>query len=177
MPQAALFSHENGQIAFQPNIGLDAGVRQSVVDMLNLLLADEAALLFKIHSLNQPISGIEISETQALYDVQCKQINDISNMIVERIQILGGIPLKDSEALIDSSRLDRGLNPVQGIISILADHEAFIRFLREDTRKCSEIYEDQGTFVLLVSMMCLHEKMAWMVRSYIEPELTQDEIL
>ena len=42
-----------------------------------------------------------------------------------------------------------------------------IRFLREDARKCTEEYEDEGTFELLVSVMRLHEKMAWMLRSYI----------
>ena len=45
-----------------------------------------------------------------------------------------------------------------------------IRFLREDARKCTEEYEDEGTFELLVSVMRLHEKMAWMLRSYIESE-------
>ena len=45
-----------------------------------------------------------------------------------------------------------------------------IRFLREDARKCTEEYEDEGTFEMLVSIMRLHEKMAWMLRSYIETD-------
>jgi starvation-inducible DNA-binding protein len=62
------------------------------------------------------------------------------------------------------------LNVVPGIVNILADHEAFIRFLREDARKCSEIYEDLSTFALLVSVMGAHEKMAWVLRRYIATE-------
>jgi hypothetical protein len=59
---------------------------------------------------------------------------------------------------------------VPDILRLLADHEASIRFLREDARKCTEEYEDEGTFELLVSVMRMHEKMAWMLRSYIENE-------
>jgi starvation-inducible DNA-binding protein len=67
--------------------------------------------------------------------------------------------------LIHASRLGADPDSVAGIVSILADHEAFIRFLREDSRKCSEIYDDQGTFALLVNVLRSHEKMAWMLRS------------
>ena len=56
-----------------------------------------------------------------------------------------------------------------------ADHEASIRFLREDARKCTKEYKDEGTFELLVSLMRLHEKMAWMPRSYIENEPVHGE--
>jgi starvation-inducible DNA-binding protein len=171
MPQTILFSRKNGQVTFQPNIGLDASIRQSVVDMLNLLLADEAVLLLKMCQTDGHADVMGISELQSLYDAQCKQINVISNEIIERVQILGGTTLKDSETLTDSSRLGREINLVSGIVSVLADQEAFIRFLREDAQKCSEIYEDQGTFALLVSVLGTHEKMAWMLRSYIEPEL------
>jgi len=88
---------------------------------------------------------------------------------MERVQILGGNPIKDSDTLIASSRLGGGIKAGAGIVNILADHEAFIRYLREDIQKCSEIYEDQGTSALLVSIICTHEKMAWMLRSYISP--------
>jgi starvation-inducible DNA-binding protein len=59
-------------------------------------------------------------------------------------------------------------------MNLLADHEAAIRLLREDARKCSEEHEDEGTFELLVSVMSLHEKMAWMLRSYLEIEPNHD---
>ena len=176
MPQTTLFSREIGKVIFQPNIGLDAVIRQSVVDILNLLLADEAVLLLKMHRHGLKIDGVVTSGIQALYGVQYVQIESACNEVMERVQILGGNHIKDSEALIHSSRLGREINPDPGIINILADHEAFIRFLREDIQKCSEIYEDQGTSALLVGVMSAHEKMAWMLRSYIEPELAHNDI-
>jgi len=167
MPRTTFYGHTNIQVAIQPNIGLDATASQSVVDILNLLLADEAVLSFKTHSADGSAGGAGNPDLRALYDAQYKQINDIIIEIAERVKILGGSPLSDSEELIDSARLDGKLAVVPGVMSILADQEAFIRFLREDAQKCSEMYEDQGTFALLVSVMRIHEKMAWILRSNI----------
>ncbi len=176
MPRTTFYGRKNVQVTIQPNIGLDATARQSVVEILNILLADEAVLSLKTHRAAEEFAGkAGVSELQPLYNAQSKQINTISNEIVERVKILGGSPLSGSEELLDYSRLDGKLAIVPNVMNILADHEAFIRFLREDARKCSEAYEDQGTFALLVSVMRLHEKTAWILRSYIEPELTHDK--
>ena len=175
MPRTTFYEFNNVLVTIQPNIGLDAGARQSVIEMLNLLLADEAVLSLKTRGADGHTGGVDLPELQPLYDAQSKQINAVSNEIMERIQILGGSHLSGSEALIDSARLRGELNAVPDIVSILADHEAFIRFLREDARKCSEMYEDQGTFALLVSVMRIHEKMAWILRSNITSRQYGDE--
>jgi starvation-inducible DNA-binding protein len=154
----------------QPNIGLDTSARQSVIEILNHLLADESVLSFKTHRAEGQPGETIAPELQLLYDAQYKQINDIVIEIAERVRILGGSPLSDSEELSNAARLDGKLAVTPSIISILADHETFIRFLREDTRKCSEAYDDQGTFAILVSIMRLHEKMAWVLRSNIKNE-------
>jgi starvation-inducible DNA-binding protein len=167
MPQTNFYGQKYVGIAIQPNIGLDAGARQSVVEILKLLLADEAVLSFKTHNADGHPGRNGGSDLQPLYDAQNKQIHEIVSEITERVSILGGsLPLRSKE-LIDSPRLDGKLDIVPGIMSILADHEALIRFLREDAQKCSEAYEDQGTFALLVNVMCIHEKIAWILRSNI----------
>ena len=73
------------------------------------------------------------------------------------------------------SRLGEKPGAVPDILDLLADHETIIRLLREDAKKCSEEYEDEGTFVLLVGVMRLHEKMAWMLRSHSESGLVLSE--
>jgi DNA-binding ferritin-like protein len=47
--------------------------------------------------------------------------------------------------------------------------------LREDARICTEEYEDEGTFIMLVEKIRLHEQMAWMLRSIIENEPVKGE--
>lgn len=170
MPRTTFYGHKNVQVAIQPNIGLDAASRQSVVEILNLLLADEAVLLLKMHHADGHAGGNGGPDLQPIYEAQYKQITAISSEFMERVQILGGSPLSGSEELLASARLDGNLGDIPGVMIILADHEAFIRFLREDARKCSEEYEDVGTFEVLVSALRRHEKMAWMLRSYIENE-------
>jgi len=170
MPRTTFYGRKNVQVTFQPNIGLDATARQSVIEILNLILADETVLALKTQRADGRAGQAGVSDLQPLYDAQFKEINDIVGEIGERVSILGGSHLNSPEELINSARLDGRLAVVPGHMSILADHEAFIRFLREDAQKCSELYEDQGTYALLVNVMRLHEKMAWMLRSQIENE-------
>jgi starvation-inducible DNA-binding protein len=89
--------------------------------------------------------------------------------------MLGGYAIGSLEEFLKHTRLEEQPGDVPDILHLLADHETSIRFLREDARKCTEEYEDEGTLELLVSVMRLHEKMAWMLRSYIENELVQGE--
>jgi starvation-inducible DNA-binding protein len=108
-------------------------------------------------------------DLHALYETQSKQIHDVVLEVTERVWILGGVPLHSAEQFTDSTRLGGEGNPFSGILSLLADHEAFIRYVRDDAQKCSEMYEDQGTHALLISVLRKHEKMAWILRSNIAP--------
>jgi DNA-binding ferritin-like protein len=73
------------------------------------------------------------------------------------------------------NRLEVHLGEAASIMVLLAGHEASVRFLREDARRCFEEYEDHGTHAQLTRFITLHEKMAWILRSYIEPEVTHEE--
>ncbi len=163
------------QVLIQPNIGLDGDARHSVVDILNKTLANEVALTVKTRSAHWNVSGAGFLELHLLFDAQYKQLNDISDEIAERVRMLGGIAIGSLQEFVDYTRMEEQPGVVPDILRLLADHEASIRFLREDTRKCTEEYDDSGTFELLVQVMRLHERMAWVLRSHIEPELGGDE--
>lgn len=157
-------------VEIQPNIGLDSNVRHSIVEILNNTLANEAVLSQKTRSAHWNVSGSGFFDLHILFDSQYKQLNEISDEIAERSRMLGGIAIGSLKEFIHFSRLEEQPGCVPKIMILLADHEAAIRFIRDDARKCSEDYEDEGTFDLLVSVMRLHEKMAWMLRSYLEIE-------
>src|ERR1035437_9589080 len=163
------------QVLIQPNIGLDSDVRRSVVEILNNTLANEAVLTVKTRSAHWNVSGPGFFELHILFDSQYKQLNDISDEIAERARMLGGIAIGSLQEFIRRARMAEQPGVVPDILHLLADHEASVRFLREDAKKCTDEYEDEGTFELLVSVMCLHEKMAWMLRSYIENEPVHGE--
>jgi len=167
--------HTKLQVLIQPNIGLDSDARLLVVELLNIILADEAVLTTKTRSAHWNVRGADFFELYTLFETQYQMLNNISDEIAERARMLGGFAIGSLQEFINSTRLEEQAGDDPDILRLLADHEASIRFLREDARKCTEEFEDAGTFELLVSVMRMHEKMAWMLRSYIENEPVHGE--
>jgi starvation-inducible DNA-binding protein len=163
------------QVSIQPNIGLDGDVRKSILEMLNIILADEAVLAMKTRNSRWHLGGIGFLDLRSLFDHQFHQLNKISDEIADRVRMLGGYATSSFEQFRKYNRLEEQLGEDTDIMTLLAGHEACVRFLREDARKCFEEYEDHSTHAQLVRFIALHEKMAWILRSYIEPEMTRDE--
>jgi starvation-inducible DNA-binding protein len=163
------------QVFIQPNIGLDSDVRHSVVDLLNITLADEAVLTLKTRGAHWNTSGAGFFQLYTLFFSQYKQLNELSDEIAERVRMLGGVAMNSFQDYLLCARIEEQQGVAPDILRLLADHEAFIRFLREDARKCTEEYADEGTFALLVSVIRLHEKMAWMLRSCIVQDVPHEE--
>lgn len=157
-------------IFIQPNIGLESDVRLPIVVILNNSLANESVLSQKTRSAHWNSSGASFFELHILFETQYKQLDEIVDKIAERTRILGGMAISSFKEFLAHSRLEEDSTKVPDLLHLLADHESIIRFLREDIRKVSEEYEDEGTVELMVGVMSLHEKMAWMLRSYIENE-------
>jgi starvation-inducible DNA-binding protein len=162
-------------VSIQPNIGIDGDARLSVVEVLNIYLADEAMLTMKTYRAYWHVHGPGFLDLRALFNQQCRQLNRLTNKVAERVRMLGGFAISSFEEYLHSTRLDDQPGEVPDILRLLADHEAVIRYLREDARKCLEEYEDHGSYSMLVRFLVIHEKMAWMLRSYIELEIVPDE--
>jgi starvation-inducible DNA-binding protein len=159
------------QILIQPNIGLDSEVRNAVVGLLNITLADEAVLTTRTRCAFWNVQGADFFKLHPLFESQYQLLNGISDEIAERSQMLGGFAIGSFEEFLRHTRLEEQPGEMPGTLRLLASHETFIRFLREDARKCTEEFEDEVTFELLVRVLRLHEKIAWMLRTYIEVEL------
>lgn len=164
-------NHQKLHLPIQPDLGLESEVRRTLVELLNQLLADEVVLAMKTRCAKWNASGSNLMEMQTLFAAQSAQLTDLSDEIAERIRILGGVVHASLPLITRATRLPDQAGVVSDSLHLLADHEACVRSLREDARKCTQEYEDEGTFALLVRSMRQHEKMAWMLRSYIEPEL------
>ena len=158
-------------IPIQPNIGLESDVRQPIITILNNTLSNETVLSLKTRNAHWNVSGTGFYELHILFDTQYKQMNDISDEIAERVRMVGGIATGSLAEYLSHTQLDEQPGEIPDILHLLADHEKIIRLLHEDIRKCNDEFEDEGTSDLLVSLMRLHERMAWMLRSYVETEL------
>jgi starvation-inducible DNA-binding protein len=164
------------QVLDQPKVVLDREVRNEVVKLLTIVLADEAVLKAKTHNARWVVSGEGSIEMLTLFAVQYKQLRDISIRILNCIRLFdGNLSVDRFENLLQNARLDKHHGDTSTMVELLLNHEAVILFLREDARKCSEEYADVFTHNFLFDILSLHEKMAWMLRASIEPELTNDE--
>jgi starvation-inducible DNA-binding protein len=157
-------------VHIQPNIGLDSEVRHSVVSLLNIILADEVVLTTKTRCAHWNVRGTDFFKLHSLFETQYQLLNNISDEIAKRVRMLDGFAIGSLVEFLSHTRLQEQPDNVPDVLHLLADYESSIRFLREDARKCNEEYEDAGTFELLVGLMRLHEKMAWMLRSYLEAD-------
>lgn len=162
------------QMLIQPNIGLDSDARQSVIEILNTILADEAVLTMKTRGARWHGRGPGFLEMKTLFDQQFNQLNELSDESAERVCVLGGFAISNFDEFLKYTRLGEQPGEIPGIMNLLADHEAVIRFLREDARKCFEEFEDHGTFTLMIGFIRMHEKMAWNLRTYVEPEIASE---
>jgi len=79
-------------VLIQPNIGWIVMFRHSIVAPNNIL-ANEAVLTLKTRSAHWNASGSSFFELHILFNSQYEQLNDISNQIVERVRMLGGIAI------------------------------------------------------------------------------------
>jgi starvation-inducible DNA-binding protein len=152
----------------QPNIGLDPENRNSAIGILNKKLADEIVLTLKTRSAFWNVSGINSLELRRVYFSQYRKLNKISDALAERVKILDGIVIGSLHEFLQNTRLIEQPGSIPDILQLLADHETSIRLLRDDIRKCHDELEDEGTFDLLSRSMRTHEKIAWILRSYIE---------
>jgi len=155
-----------------PNIGLRGEQREGVVALLNTLLADEYLLYTKTRNYHWNVVGPQFHDLHKFFEEQYNALNEIVDEVAERARALGGKALGTMAEFLKHSRLNEQVahypDARDMIANLLADHEAIIQRLRVDLETCSETYHDMGTNDFLTGLMEQHEKMAWMLRAYLE---------
>jgi starvation-inducible DNA-binding protein len=155
-----------------PNIGLSEERREGVVTILNTLLADEYLLYTKTRHYHWNVVGPQFNDLHKFFEAQYNELNEIVDDVAERARSLGGHALGTMMEFLKHTRLEEqsGHYPDARtmIADLLADHEALICHLRVDLETCVERYQDAGTNDFLTGLMEQHEKMAWMLRAFLE---------
>lgn len=153
------------------NIGIPEKHRMQVVEILNTTLSDEFVLYTTTRNFHWNVVGPRFSEVHTFFDEQYQELNTIVDEVAERARSLGGRAFGSLTEFLRHTRLKEHPNPVEAsemIAALLEDHEALIQALRSDLEVCAEEYKDQGTSDFLTGLMEEHEKMAWMLRAFLE---------
>ena len=152
------------------NIGISDKNRQAVAMALNQLLADEHILYNKTRNYHWSIEGPSFMEFHKLYEAQYDMLAESIDEIAERIRTIGHFAEGRLKEIIKLATLDEPEAPTdqaKQIENLETDHETMIIKLRKLIKDFDEKYKDIGSSDFVTGLLKEHEKMAWMLRSYL----------
>ncbi len=151
----------------RPNIALSDSQLDGGVSVLNTLLSDEYVLYTKTRNYHWNVFGPQFNELHKFFGSQYAELDEIVDKVAERARSLGGSAFGTLTEFLEHTRLKEqpAENPdARGMLSnLLANHETLIRELRKDVAT-------EGADNFLMGLMERHEKMAWMLRAFLEGE-------
>jgi starvation-inducible DNA-binding protein len=153
-------------------IGLTDQQRAGVAAILDRTLSDLFVLYTKTRNYHWNVVGLHFRDLHKLLEEQYEQLEEAIDLVAERSRKLGAPALGTLKEFLDHASLKEQPGDYPDAFTMLsnlcADHEAVIQWLRQSADDCEEKFHDMGTNDFLIALMQEHEKMAWMLRSYLE---------
>lgn len=154
----------------KPNIDISDKNRQDVADILNTLLADEYVLYTKTRNAHWNIVGSNFMELHKFFEGQYEALDEIVDSVAERVRSLGHYSLGSMKDFLKLTHLSEEValsDEKVALKTLLESHETVIMNIRKDIITINDNYKDLGTADFITGIMEEHEKMAWMLRSYL----------
>jgi starvation-inducible DNA-binding protein len=152
------------------NTGLGDKQREGLAKLLNTLLSDEFMLYVKTRRFHWNVVGSDFGELHKFFESQYEALDDIVDDVAERARALDATAVGSMKEFLALARIreEAGKNPdAKGMLAtLLADHESLVRNLRKDL-ETADTLGDAGTNDFVTGLLEVHEKMAWMLRSYL----------
>ena len=118
------------------------------------------------------VVGPQFNDLHKFFEAQYEALDAIIDEVAERARALGGRAVGTLAEFTKLARLKEypGRLPSarEMLRDLLADHEALIRILRRDLDVAMARHGDAGSSDFLTGLTEQHEKMAWMLRSFLE---------
>ncbi len=115
---------------------------QSVIDALNVVLADSFALYFKTKNFHWHVSGPHFRDYHLLLDEQAVQILASTDLIAERVRKLGGTTLKSIGHISRLSEIEDNDADKVDAAAMLHELEADNRTLIAALKTAKELADD-----------------------------------
>ena len=110
-------------------------------------------------------------EMHKFFEEHYDDLAEIVDDVAERIRMLGHYPegrMKDFLRLTRLQEQDYTTAQAEQVKNLLVDHESIIINIRKVISAVNDTYNDAGTADFITGLMEKHEKMAWMLRSYLK---------
>ena len=152
------------------DIGLSAEDRARIVESLSTVLADAYMLYLKTHNFHWNVTGPMFSTLHVMFEEQYTEQWNALDDIAERIRALGHFAPATSRRYAELSNIkeEADVLSAKDMIRQLVDgNETLVRTLRAGVKIADEL-DDFPTADMLTTRMEVHEKNAWMLRSFLE---------
>ena len=154
-----------------PKIGITEDHLKKANSLLSVVLSDEMTLYVKTRKFHWNVAGESFMELHKLFEEQYTELEEIIDLVAERIGKLGGKAIGTMNEFIEHSRIKENPNKYPNqkamLAELLTDHETLISELRKDIDKSAEDNHDAGTADLLTGILQQHETAAWVLRRYL----------
>jgi starvation-inducible DNA-binding protein len=167
---SACTSQKSKTVILDIDTGVSRESLQKIANILNDDLADEYVLLTKTRNYHWNVEDPRFNDLHKFFEEQYELLSAAIDEIAERVRAVGGRTRATLKEFINSSQIreDIGSYPNADTMlgNLLSDHETIIKTLRKNINECQEL-NDEGTANFLTDKMEQHEKMAWMLRSFL----------
>jgi starvation-inducible DNA-binding protein len=150
--------------------GINTEDRAKIVGSLSTVLADAYMLYLKTHNFHWNVTGPMFSSLHVMFEEQYTEQWNALDDIAERIRALGHFApatYKRYAELSSISEEPEVLSAKEMIRQLVDGNEILTRTLRAGVKVADEL-DDFPTADMLTTRMEVHEKNAWMLRSFLE---------
>lgn len=150
--------------------GINTEDRAKIVESLSTVLADAYMLYLKTHNFHWNVTGPMFSTLHVMFEEQYTEQWNALDDIAERIRALGHFAPATYKRYAELSSITEEsdvLSAKEMIRQLVDGNETLIRTLRAGVKVADEL-DDYPTADMLTTRMEVHEKNAWMLRSFLE---------
>jgi len=150
--------------------GISSDDRAKMVESLSTVLADAYMLYLKTHNFHWNVTGPMFSSLHVMFEEQYTEQWTALDDIAERIRALGHFAPATYKRYAELSNITEEpdvLSAKEMIRQLVEGNEIITRTLRAGVKVADEL-DDFPTADMLTTRMEVHEKNAWMLRSFLE---------
>lgn len=160
------------------NIGISDESLLGVSLLLNRALANTSLLTIKTRKFHWDAVGPQFHSLHKLWDEQYAMLAEFADRTAERIRARGGYPIGTAAGFLKYATVREHpgvvLSAPESVAVLLEDHELIARTLRVEVDACDG-FNDVTTADFLTGMLEAHERMAWMLRAFLEGTVAPTE--
>lgn len=143
----------------------------SIVDGLNLVLADSYALMALTHLAHWNTEGEDFFALHEAFENQYKNLFEATDEVAERVRALNAYALGGLSTLAKVAQMDEFKSPAPQkdyVAALIVSHEKVV----EDAARLRDAAgnaSDLETQDLMIGRIQWHQKILWMLKSYLKP--------